>query len=120
MDQVTLTTDQKQAFDIITQRLADDHGLTALTGYAGTGKTTLIAHLIDDLDKGGEDVYVTAPTHKTLVRNMLPTGYVECCRCSIPTIRSFCSASEKTFELMALPISSGLGVVDHDVLLGDP
>ncbi len=61
-DQVTLTVDQQRAYDIIVERLSANESQTVLTGYAGTGKSTVVARLI--LLQERQAVYVTAPTHK--------------------------------------------------------
>lgn len=48
-----------------------------LTGYAGSGKTTLVQHLAKVLSERGVDVVLTAPTHKAvsvLARKLKETG----------------------------------------------
>ena len=65
---MTLTDDQKNALKAIASKLQDDseHFIT-LTGYAGTGKTTLAKKIIERMKQvAGDNIEITllAPTHK--------------------------------------------------------
>jgi exodeoxyribonuclease V len=42
------------------------YAVATLAGYAGVGKTTVVARVVGDLDKAGLRVMVLAPTHKAL------------------------------------------------------
>ncbi len=64
MGDVTLTADQQRACDYLARRLACGEWQTCLSGYAGTGKTTVVARLIDHLCEQGVSVFAAAPTHK--------------------------------------------------------
>jgi len=54
---IQLTEDQKEAVEKIKDELFRGSGVATLSGYAGTGKTTLLKTLVDDLQ---EDVNETA------------------------------------------------------------
>ena len=62
-----LTGAQQRAFDQIKEFALGRtrHGLATLQGYAGVGKTTVVAKLLRAID-GVVSVLVTAPTHKAL------------------------------------------------------
>jgi len=64
MPTASLTDHQQAAYDAVYQRLADGERFTTLRGYAGTGKTHLIGHLIEQLEKEDCTVTACAPTHK--------------------------------------------------------
>lgn len=58
-----LTEEQQNAFDKITEFLNGDVPIFILRGYAGTGKTTLLAKAVEAaIGKYGEDVKLMAPT----------------------------------------------------------
>ena len=58
-----LSTHQKEALDRIKKFLRDDdQDVFILNGYAGTGKTTLIGHILQEAEKMGMDYYVGATT----------------------------------------------------------
>ncbi len=59
-----LTPHQLLAFESVYERLHEGHRYTLLQGYAGTGKTHLVARLIARLKAEDADVAVCAPTHK--------------------------------------------------------
>lgn len=60
----TLKGDQLTAFQIITARLTAREKVTKLVGYAGTGKTFLLAKVAIWALRNRFDVKVAAPTHK--------------------------------------------------------
>jgi exodeoxyribonuclease V len=81
-----LTKDQKAAQKEITSRIDGGQRYTCLRGYAGTGKTYLMGHLIEDLADRGLKVYLCAPTHKAarvLSERVGPAAY------RVQTIHSF-------------------------------
>lgn len=74
MSNITLTDKQQEIFDNFISRVHDYPGRSecVLVGYAGTGKTTLVAEIVKNLHKG-YNIAVTSPTHKanSVIRNML-------------------------------------------------
>lgn len=60
----TLKGDQPAAFQTITSRVLAGEEVTKLVGYAGTGKTYLVAKVAEFLRDRGYQVEVAAPTHK--------------------------------------------------------
>lgn len=42
------------------------HAVASLAGYAGVGKTTVVAHVVQALARDGMSIVVLAPTHKAL------------------------------------------------------
>ena len=58
-----LTEEQQKAFDKISD-IAKDGGIATLSGYAGTGKTTLLREIARRLGPEFSEVYMMAPTHK--------------------------------------------------------
>jgi len=66
---VTFNEKQKLAIDLIKDFLSQQRkNLFYLLGYAGTGKTFLISHIIRDLLLSSDinNIYICAPTHKAL------------------------------------------------------
>lgn len=59
---IILTNDQNNALKKIEDFLVNDEHIFMLKGYAGTGKTTLIAGLVKFLNKTGRKYEVMAPT----------------------------------------------------------
>lgn len=43
-----------------------EHAVATLAGYAGVGKTTVVAHVVQALARDGVNIVVLAPTHKAL------------------------------------------------------
>lgn len=74
MSNITLTDKQQEIFDDFIDRVHNAAGRSecVLVGYAGTGKTTLVAEIVENLCKGW-NIAVTSPTHKanSVIRNML-------------------------------------------------
>jgi energy-coupling factor transporter ATP-binding protein EcfA2 len=65
MTELILNDDQTEALAAINKaRQPGDRHL--LTGYAGSGKTTLMQRFAQDLRKLGKEVILTAPTHKAV------------------------------------------------------
>lgn len=76
MEERKLLGDQPKAFEAIRIFLImDGGGMYLLQGYAGTGKTFLLADIVNFIDTRGK-VIVTAPTHKAVkvLRDMVGTG----------------------------------------------
>ncbi len=57
-----LTIEQQSALEAIRQFIKSDNQVFILHGYAGTGKTTLLAHVIHEVKAGGYDLHLMAPT----------------------------------------------------------
>lgn len=84
---VTLTDKQQEIYDDIVYNINNKIGRldAVIEGYAGTGKSTLVSKLIDDL-QGSYSIAVTSPTHKanSVLRNMIDSEDISVC-----TIHSF-------------------------------
>jgi len=80
---MNLTGQQQEAFHRIQQFLESDKRIFILKGYAGTGKTTLIQHLVTQLEQRQKSFEVMAPTgraakilrDKTKNKNFNRDGY---------------------------------------------
>ena len=59
---MVLTDRQNEALAAVSAFLKSDDRVFILTGYAGTGKTTLLRPIIDSAEKAGYDVRLMAPT----------------------------------------------------------
>lgn len=72
------TQSQQQAIEKIDRFLSSDDGMFVLSGFAGTGKTTLMAHLVETW-ADSMAIAVCAPTHKALavLREKLPAHSAE-------------------------------------------
>lgn len=64
--EITLTPHQKAAYDMVDEFVMGktQHSMAALTGFAGTGKTTLIGQLVDRHHQ--KKIAVCAPTNKAV------------------------------------------------------
>lgn len=66
--QITLSQSQSkvagEVFDFLSGR--SEHAVATLSGYAGVGKTTVVAHVVRALVRRGVRVLVCAPTHKAV------------------------------------------------------
>jgi exodeoxyribonuclease-5 len=71
---IELSDDQKRARDIILPALAEDGRVVTLSGPAGSGKTTLMRHILDDLDQDKVVTRLGAPTGKAALRLSQVTG----------------------------------------------
>ena len=61
---MSLTQEQQVAFDAAMNAI-ENNGRLTINGYAGTGKTFLTRHIVDELKKRGiNGVVLTAPTHQ--------------------------------------------------------
>ena len=74
---LTPTTDQKAALEKLENFLHNESNVFILTGYAGTGKTTLISTLIAHLKEKGKEFSVMAPTGRAakILREKTGIGY---------------------------------------------
>lgn len=61
-----LKGDQLKAFHIVTSRISTGEKVTKLVGYAGSGKTWLIARIASWALRNGHRPVVAAPTHKAV------------------------------------------------------
>ena len=59
---MVLTTQQQKVLDSINAFLNSDVSIFILKGYAGTGKTTMISHIIDEVTKINKMPILMAPT----------------------------------------------------------
>jgi exodeoxyribonuclease-5 len=119
---VVLTPDQERAFAEI-QAAGGEGVFHLLTGYAGSGKTTLVQHCADAWQH--MDVVLTAPTHKAvavLARKLASTGVDLPC----VTIHSLLSliprphGDRMVFERKrrAKPVTADIVVIDEASMLG--
>lgn len=67
LDYKELTPDQQKAHDTVERFMnQDEHKVMTITGYAGTGKTTLLANIVELLQNSQNRITVTAPTNKAV------------------------------------------------------
>lgn len=72
---ISLTNEQSKAETAITDVILGGGGVASLTGYAGTGKTHLLRHIVDRYGPEFNDTYLMAPTHKAAEVLGRRTGY---------------------------------------------
>lgn len=73
------TQDQEKASQVLTKFLKDSTARVArLTGYAGTGKTTMISYICNVWRELNHKVRIVAPTGKAALRIQEATGEVAC------------------------------------------
>ena len=119
-----LNPDQEQALaEILEARAPGEFHL--LTGYAGSGKTTLVQHLAKMMERKRLDIVLTAPTHKAvavLARKLRAAGSgVDCV-----TIHSLLQLTPKphgdgmVFERKkhAKPVHADIVVIDECSMIG--
>ncbi|AQW88837.1 putative DNA helicase [Erwinia phage pEa_SNUABM_50] len=89
---ITLTDKQQYIFDDIIDRINNFPGRTeaVIVGYAGTGKSTLVSKIIENIYQG-YNIAVTSPTHKanSVLRNMLRDVGLDKDDALVSTIHSF-------------------------------
>ena len=68
MMNVQLSDDQLQAFEKVMDGLSVGGNVVTLVGPAGSGKTTLVRHIIDEIEGAGGVVVLGAPTGKAALR----------------------------------------------------
>ena len=97
-----LTNDQHKAIELLNNFIVNDEHIFLLKGYAGTGKTTLLAGLIKYLDSIGKAHEVMAPTGRAskILRNK--TGYGKTIHRSIYKLESVDVIQNKEEETNAL------------------
>ena len=93
-DEDFLTEEQVGIYNAMSGYVSNPDGIFLITGFAGTGKTTLISKFIQSIDykRGKISAYVTAPTNKAvkIFRKMLPP----IAGLSIITVHSFFGLKE--------------------------
>jgi exodeoxyribonuclease-5 len=110
---MNLTPDQRVALRTILDALAEGRP-AVLAGYAGTGKTTLLAELVPALQSQGRRVLLMAPTHKAVAvaARRLPGVRAETLQRALGMTLRTCLDGEQ--RLMA-----GTPVDGHDVWIVD-
>jgi exodeoxyribonuclease-5 len=110
---MNLTQDQRTALRTILDALAEGRP-AVLAGYAGTGKTTLLAELVPALQSQGRRVLLMAPTHKAVAvaARRLPGVRAETLHRALGMTLRTCDDGEQ--RLMA-----GTPVDGHDVWIVD-
>lgn len=73
---MVLTLQQQQVLDKIKEFMVNDASVFILCGYAGTGKTTMIKHIIDFISQYIEKVELMAPTGRAARVLYSKTGYL--------------------------------------------
>jgi len=61
---ITLTDNQKEAVDKVKKFASSNNDIFILTGAAGTGKTTVVKNIIDELNLTVDSVVLLAPTNR--------------------------------------------------------
>lgn len=124
---MNLTPDQDKALAEIIA--AHDAGTSRhlLTGYAGSGKTTLMQHVARHFSENKRHVVVTAPTHKAVA--VLASKMAEAGLSAIPcvTIHSLLSLKPKPQKAktvlerskLARPIIADVVIVDECSMIGE-
>jgi exodeoxyribonuclease V len=123
---ITLTPDQDRALsEIIAARRPGDRYL--LTGYAGSGKTTLMQQFARAVKKLGLSIVLTAPTHKAvavLARKLAEAGIsgVECRTIhSLLSLKPQVHADRQIFvrNKRADPVMDDVVVIDECSMVGE-
>lgn len=85
--EINLTPAQKQAAEVLYQFAAGEtpHGVATLQGYAGVGKTTVVAALLKLIQQDRIRALVTAPTHKALA---VLSDKLGTCNCELMTTQA--------------------------------
>ncbi|MFH5927130.1 ATP-dependent DNA helicase [Roseomonas xinghualingensis] len=120
MSAVVLNADQERALDeIVAARRPGQRHL--LTGYAGSGKTTLMQHVARQFTRKGLDVVLTAPTHKAVavLKAKLKQAGLDAVQCR--TIHSLLSLKPKPYgdrqqfirDKRAEPVTADVVVIDE-------
>lgn len=101
-EDLELTNDQHKAIELLNNFIVNDEHIFLLKGYAGTGKTTLLAGFIKYLDSIGKDYEVMAPTGRAskILRNK--TGYGKTIHRSIYKLESVNVIHNKDEEINTL------------------
>lgn len=93
---ITLTNDQQNAVNAFTQFLADDSETAfVLSGYAGTGKSTLVRYIIENLDKHIKALRLIKPDlpnyilQLTATTNKAADNLAQITKDNVPTIHSY-------------------------------
>lgn len=102
------SADQQEALDkltaLLTHRAPGKRTVLVLTGYAGTGKTTVMKLLMERLEKAGQKVVLLAPTGKAAARlkesTKRETGTVHSFIYSHPTQMGICPVCGEKSEAL--------------------
>lgn len=93
---IALTNDQQNAVNALTQFLADDSETAfVLSGYAGTGKSTLIRYVLDNIDKTLKAIRLVKPNtphyqvQLTATTNKAADNLAQITKDNVPTIHSY-------------------------------
>lgn len=114
-----LTTAQRTAIDRLTDFAMGrtPHGIATLSGYAGVGKTTVVAQLLDEVSTALR-VLVTAPTHKALA---VLGSKLDDTQCELMTTHA--ALGMKLTELESgehrLQREGSVGIADYDLAVVD-
>lgn len=93
---INLTNDQYQSLESIQDFLVSENNIFILKGYAGTGKTTLIAGLVKYLEEKNTVFQVMAPTGRASKILRSKTGYGATIHRSIYKLENIHFSSENT------------------------
>lgn len=121
MSRTVLTACQERALaEILAARGASATHL--LTGYAGTGKTTLMRHVARALRKQGADVVFTAATHKATAVLRTRVGSLAPCR-TIHNVLSLQPSAQDGREVLQRadrpePITADVIIIDECSMVG--
>ena len=118
-----LTGHQHSAFKTVRERLSDGKRFTGLRGYAGTGKTFVVGHLVDRLAEEDVSVTVCAPTHKAV---QVMSEEIENDEVATRTLHSFLGLQlqpqqDGAYELVdeeERQFSKGVVIVDEASMIG--
>ncbi len=68
---VELTQDQKNAIDLVVERIKKGESLTTLGGYAGVGKTTVVGAIVSILRESNQELKVAFACYTGKAKNVL-------------------------------------------------
>lgn len=108
-----LSADQQRAAEIIVDRVAARERVTVLTGWAGTGKTTVLRALLPEYSRPA----LLAPTGKSALRMSEVTGYPASTIHSALIDTAYRDESTGTLGFRWLP--TGMGCPGADVVFVD-
>jgi exodeoxyribonuclease V len=64
MSEITLNQEQESALGTVLLKIENGQEVVSLSGAAGTGKTTILKSLVEDLENAGRSCTVVTPTNK--------------------------------------------------------
>lgn len=124
MTELQLSEEQQAAFDQIYaygRRRTRDEKVILLTGYAGTGKTTLVSALVNQFKADGTKVLISAPTHKAvdvLRRSKIP-GVTYCTIHKLLGVKPQINTANGTMSFVADTWNKEMGLESNAVLFVD-